>query len=301
MLLTPPDLGLARLRIHGFATLKPAEQLQAAALALHRDLSVEPANLRLAVNVAPASADIAQVAFCTTRGDPAANIATNLLAAMQSGTVYWVDAPSGYIVGEGGAATVDFAASHDQLPLVATAMLSAIDAAKTSRCVLVNRDRALISDERMAWWAAASGVPMVDGALPVTAPVPLVSPPRARVSVRSTTLDRALQFAALAGVACVALAAVHYAGAPVAAASPTTGNKADHSTAGALLERIGTIAPDVVAQAQSATYASGAWVLVLPDALDADALKRTVRAMQANGLAVQSTGAPSPRIRVQLP
>ena len=74
-----------------------------------------------------------------------------------------------------------------------------------------------------------------------------------------------------------------------------------HSTAGALLERIGTIAPDVVAQAQSATYASGAWVLILPDALDADALKRTVRAMQANGLAVQSTGAPSPRIRVQLP
>lgn len=300
-LITPPDLGLARLRINGFAALKPAEQLQAAALALHRDLSVEPANLRLAVKTAPESADIAQVAFCTKPVKSAAEIATHLLAAMQPGKAYWVDAPSGYIVGERGAAAVDFAGSQDQLPSVVTATLAAIDTSEAPQCVLVNRDRTLISDERLAWWAAASGVAMLDGELPVTASVPLLSPPRARVSVQTTTLDRALQFAALAGVACVALAGIQYAGAPVAEASPTTGSKTSHATAGALLDRIGSIAPDVVAQTQSATYASGAWVLALPDALDAETLKRAARALQANGLVVQSTGAPSPRIRVQLP
>ena len=299
--LTPPDLGLARLRINGFATLKPAEQLQAAALALHRDLSVEPANLRLAVNVAPESADIAHVAFCTKPVDSAANIATKLLAAMQPGKAFWVNAPSGYIVGERGAATVDFAGSQDELPSVVTGTLSAIDASKTPLCILVNRDRTHISDERVAWWAAASGVAMVDGELPDTVAVPLVSPPRARVSMRTTTLDRALQFAAFAGIVCVALAGIQYAGTSVAAAAPATGNKASQATAGALLDRIGTIAPEVVSQTQSATYASGAWVLALPDAVDAEALKRAVRAMEANGLAVQATGAPSPRIRVQLP
>ena len=300
-LLTPPDLGLTQLRINGFATLKPAEQLQAAALALRRDLSVEPANLRLAVHTAAESSDVANVAFCTTAVATSANIATNLLAAMQPGKAYWVDAPSGYIVGERGAASVDFAGSQDELPSVITATLSAIDARKTPECILVNRNRTLISNERMAWWAAASGVAMIDGELPVTAPAALVSPPRARVSIRTTPLDRALQFAAFAGVVCVALAVIQYASLPTATASETSGNKAGHSTAGALLDRIGTIAPDVVAQTQSATYASGAWVLALPDALDAQALKRAVRALQANGLAVQSTSAPSQRIRVQLP
>ena len=300
-LITPPDLGLARPRINGFAALKPAEQLQAAALALHRDLSVEPANLRLAVSVSPESTDVALVAFCTKPVDSAANIATNLLAAMQPGKAYWVNAPSGYIVGERGAATVDFAGSHDELPSVVTGTLAAISADRAPHCVLVNRDRTLISDERLTWWAAASGIAMVDGELPVTAPVPLVSPPRARVSARIATLDRALQFATFAGIVCVMLAGIQYAGAPVVAIPPTTSNKAGHATAGALLDRVGTIAPDVVAQTQSATYASGAWVLALPDAVDAQALQRAVRSMQANGLAVQSTGAPSPRIRVQLP
>ena len=301
MLIAPPDLGLARLRINGFAALKPAEQLQAAALALHRELSVEPATLRLAVSVAPESAGIAHVAFCTKPVDSAVNVATNLLAAMQPGKVYWIDAPSGYIVGERGAATVDFAGSQDELPSVVTGTLSDVDAGNTPQCTLVNRDRTLISDERMAWWAAASGVAMVDGELPVAAPVALVSPPRARVSVRTTTLDRALQFAAVAGIVCVALAAIQNADTPVAIASQPTGNKASHATAGALLDRIGTIAPDIVSQTQSATYASGAWVMALPDAVDGAALKRAARAMEANGLAVQSTGAPSPRIRVQLP
>ncbi len=301
VLLTPPELGLARLRIPGLAALKPAERLQAAALALRRELSVEPTNLRLAVAVAAESTDVACIAFCTKPLETAANISTNLLATMQPGRAYWVDAPSGYVIGERGAAAVDFAGLQDELPSVVAGTLATISAAEAPVCVLVNRDRGLISDQRMAWWAAASGVSMVDGELPVAAPGTLVSPPRARVAVRSTRLDRALQFATFASVVCVALAGIHYGNAPVAGASPAAGNKTSHATAGALLDRVGTIAPEVVALAQSATYASGAWVLALPDALDAAALERAVRAMQANGLAVQSTGAPSPRIRVQLP
>jgi hypothetical protein len=255
------------------------------------------------VKVAVESTDVALIAFCAKPVAVAPNVATHLLAAMKPGSAYWVGAPSGYIVGERGAATVDFAGSHDELPSVVTTMLSAVDAASTPQCILVNRDRTLISDERMAWWSAASGATMIDGELPITAPVALVSPPRARVSVRATTLDRALQFAAFAAMVCVALAGIQYVSSPAAAVATvvTTGNKGSHATAGALLDRIGIIAPDLVAQTQSATYASGAWVLVLPDAVDANTLKQALRAMEANGLAVQSTSAPSPRIRVQIP
>lgn len=300
-LLAPPDLGLARLRINGFAALKPSEQLQAAALALHRDLSVEPTNLQLAAQPAPDSGDVALVAFYARPVGASATIATRLLAAMQPGKAYWVDAPSGYIVSERGAATVDFPGSQDQLPSVVTATLSAMGTSATVQCVLVNRDRSLISDERVAWWAAASGVVMLDGTLPTTTPVLLRPPPRARLSPRRTRFDRALQASAVAGIICLALAAVQYATLPAVTASPTTGSKAGHATAGALLDRIGTIAPDLVTQTQSATYASGAWVLALPDAVEPETLKRAVRAMQANGLTVQATSAPGPRIRVQLP
>ena len=302
MLLTPPDLGLARLQINGFSALKPSEQLQAAALALHRDLSVEPTNLHLAAQPAPDSGDVALVAFYARPVGASATPATNLLAAMRPGKAYWVDAPSGYIVSERGAAAVDFPGSHDQLPSVVTATLSAMGTSSDAvQCVLVNRDRSLISDQRVAWWAAASGVVMLDGALPTTVPVPLLPPPRARLSPRRTMFDRALQAGTVAGVICLALAAIQYATAPAVATSPTAGRKASHATAGALLDRIGTIAPDLVAQTQSATYASGAWVLALPDAIEPETLKRAARAMQANGLTVQSTSAPGPRIRVQLP
>lgn len=303
VLLAPPDLGLAQLRINGFSTLKPAEQLQAAALALHRDLSVEPINLRIAVASAPQSDHLALVAFCTRpAADSSVQFATNLLPAMLPGKVFWVNAPSGYIIGEHGAAAVDFASSHDELPSVVTGTLSALDPSRPMQCVLVNRDRSLISDERLKWWAAASGVAMADGVLPADAAVPLVAPPRARVSVRATRLDRALKFAAVVSAACVALAGIQYGNVPAPSIPPFPAqDRSGQATAGALLDRIGTIAPGLIAQTQSATYASGAWVLTLPDAVDDAALKRAVSAMQANGLVVQSTVMPIPRIRVQLP
>jgi hypothetical protein len=309
VLLTPPELGLARLSITGFSALKAAEQLQAAALALRRELSIEPAPLRLAVATAADSGDVARVAFCTTPVDPAKAqpVATVLLAAMRRGQAFWVGAPGGFIVTEQGAATVDFAAADDQLPAVVTDILSAMDASASAECVLVNRDRARVSDERLAWWSAASGVAMVDGALPSSAPVLLATPPRARIAPLITRLDRALQVGAVAAILCAVLAGVRYAtisssNAPSMTASSTNAITATHHAApGALLERIGSIAPDVVLRAQSATFASGTWVLALPEGMDASAVSRATRAMQANGLLAQSTNAPTPRIRVQLP
>ena len=300
-ILTPPELGLAQLRINGFAALKPAEQIQAAALALHREFSIESPNLRLAAVTAPHVNDVAQIAFSTTPMATAPNVACTLLPAMQAGIAYWVNAPSGYIVSERGAAAVDFVGVHDELPSVVVATLSSLGSTDAARCVLVNRDRTLISDERVAWWAAAGGVTMVDGALPAAVAVALLPPLRPRLSARKTALDRTLQACAVAAVACVALAAFQYLSLPATVPSQPGANMAGHASAGALLERIGSIAPEVITQTQGATYASGAWVTALPDGFDAAALTRVQRALEANGLLVQSTGAPSPRIRVQLP
>ena len=282
----------------GFAALKPAEQMQAAALALFRELSVDPQQLRLAVLPCADDPNAARIAFCAPPVDGKTLLETTLLAAMQPNTAFWVDAPSGYIVGPRGAAVVDFAGSQDALPSVVEGTLAHISADPAARCVLVNRNASLASEERMAWWAAASGVVMVDGELPVSKAVPLVTPLRGRVTARKTRLDRALQWAAVGSVVCLGLSALPYAKLATPAATEAPRNSVN---AGALLDRLGTIAPDVVAQAQSATFASGAWVLVLPDAFNAEALARSARALEANGILVQTTRAPGPRLRVQLP
>jgi hypothetical protein len=301
--LIPPQLGLARLSITGFATLKPAEQMQAAALALYRELSVDPKQLRLAVQAMPDDPNAARVAFCKPLANSKATLETSLLAAMQQGRAFWVDAPAGFIVGPRGAAAVDFAGTHDALPSVVEGTLSHFGSDTTARCTLVNRDRSLVTDERMAWWAAASGVTMVDGEMPVTTPVTLIAAPHGRIAPRKTAVDWALQWTAIASALCLVLSGLRYANSSAAGSMATAGANTAQSQAlpGALLDRVATIAPDLVAQTQSATFASGAWVLALPDSFDAAAIKRSARAMQANGLAVQSTLAPSPRIRIQLP
>jgi hypothetical protein len=298
-LLTPPQLGLVTLRINGFAALKPIEQLQAATLALHRDLSVGPTGLRLAAQPAQ-SPDEAKVAFCAGASAATTHLATGLLAAMQPGKVYWVDAPSGYVVGERGAASVDIPSSQHDLPSVVAATLAGIGVSSGAQCILVNRDRSVVTDERISWWSAASGVTMVDGALPKTTPVQLVAPPRHRVRANTTALDRALMTAAIASVVCVLLAGLRLVNQP--SLPPAAGtSKTLHASAGALLDRVGTITPELVGQMQAATYASGAWVLTLPDTFAPETLKRAASALEANGLAVQTTNAPGPRIRVQLP
>ena len=294
-----------RLRIPGFARLKPAEQMQASVLALNRDLSIGASQLKLAAIAAADSGDEALVAYCQQPhlgGAAATNPATRLLAAIQPGVIYWVAAPAGFVIGEHGAATVEHAVDSDSsLPSVVAATISS---ASTSapRCVLVDRDRATVTDNTVAHWAAASGAEIVDGDLPDSAPVTLVSPPRVRMQQATTGLDRALQWSAIAAVACAVIAGLQFTASPSPA--PTQGTvdgKRLQSTAGALFERVATVAPDVAGQLQTGTYAGGAWVLTVPDSVDATTLSRMTRSLESNGLAAQSTLAPGPRLRVQLP
>ena len=304
-LLVPPLLGLVRLRIPGFVSLNTTERLQASALALNRDLSIRSGGLKLAVAAAPDSTDEALIAYCSEPGDgdkSSLNPTTQLMGVVTPGIVYWVDAPQGYVVGERGAAAVESTAGSDtSLPSVVTATIASAST-PNPRCILVNRDRSAITDDDIAHWAAASGVEISDGTLPATAPVALVSPPRARDMRPTTGFDRALQWSAFAAVACAALAAVQFAGtAAPSATQGTVDGKRSQSTAGALFERVATIAPDVTSQLQSGTYAGGAWVLTVADSVDAATMQRITRALEGNGLAAQSTGTPGPRLRVQLP
>ncbi len=329
----PPTLALVRLSIPGVRGLSSAEQLQAVRLALRRELSVQGDDLRLAL-ATDATSDEVRIAWCTASGDAAkraAPLATPLLAAMQPGVVYWVGAPQGYLIGERGAlaiesdaATVQSSAprSNDQLPAEAATLLASISTASTraavAQCILVDRDRTQLPDEVLAHWQAASGVAMHDGGLPASDPLPLVAPPRVAMRAPVTSLDRALRGLFTASAACLALAAAKFVLLPGAtASSPPTSPVAALTTAangpasaGALFSRIASIAPDALPQLQSATYASGAWLLVLSESDRADKqaytdrvawMQRTVALLEANGLAVQSTPPPAPRLRVSLP
>lgn len=323
----PPTLALTRLLIPGMRGLSPAEQVQAAALALRRELSVHGDDLRLAL-ATDATSDEVRIAWCTASVDavnPATPLATPLLAAMQPGMVYWVGAPQGYLIGERGALAIetDVAAADaaprgaDQLPREAATVLasaSQTSAHGAARCILVDRDRTGLPDRVLEHWQAASGVEMRDGALPASQALPLVAPPRVTMRAPVTSLDRALRGLFAASCACLALAAAKFALlAGTAAPSPTTplaSGANGPASAGALLNRIGSIAPEALPQLQSATYASGAWLLVLSETDGADKsaqadraawLQRTVALLEANGLAVQSTPPPAPRLRVSLP
>ncbi len=299
--LAPPELGVARLRIPGFVRLTTVEQLRAAALALNRDLGVGSANLRLAAQAVAESPNEAWVAYTTHAVAANSTLSTHLFNALNSGHTYWVGAPGGYIVGARGAAAVETNGSADSasLPDVVAAMLTRrTDAASVGEdCILVDRDRAMLSDDTLALWQAASGASIIDGSLPPGGTTRLVAAPSLQTVARATAFDAATRWAAVAGVICAIIAGAKLAMLP----STSTGVTAQKQTPpGALLERIATVAPDVLARTQSATYASGAWVFGLSDALDATAQLRMQSALAANGLQAQATGAPTPRVRVYL-
>ena len=300
-LLTPPELGVARVRIPGFSRLTAIEQLRAAALALNRDLGVGSTQLRLATQATASSTDDAWVAYATHAVAANSALSTQIFNALSTGKTYWVGAPGGYIVGAQGAAAIEVTSNaHDAgLPAIVAAMLSphAGGSSVANHCILVDRDHTLLTDDTLALWQAASGVPMVDGNFPLGAETRLVAAPSLQTVARSTTLDVALRYAAVAGVVCALIAGARFAMLP----SINTANTAQKQPSpGALLERIATVAPDVVARTQSATYASGAWVFGLSDALETPAQLSMQRALAANGLQAQATGAPTPRIRVYL-
>lgn len=303
VVIVPPRLGLARLAIPGFAALAANERLQAAALALRRDLSVSGADLRVAATPAPGSTTSsghAMVAWCSSISDTDNRpIATDLPGAVQPGRLYWVAAPAGYLVGETGAVVVEHADPGQALPTEVTAMLAARGCQQVTDIVLVDRDVTALPDDRLALWSAASGVTLRDGLWPASSPVLLVAPPRARVRAVTTALDRALRWAFVAALVCLGLSAWRYASLPAPAPLPAAASTAP--APGALLDRISISAPDLLPHLQSATYAGGAWVFVLAEAYDAAAMQRATRMLEGNGLVVQSARAPGPRLRVSLP
>ncbi len=300
-LLTPPELGVARVRIPGFSRLTSAEQLRAAALALNRDLGVGSANLRINAQAVTSSSDDAWVAYTTHAVAANSALSTYVFNALNTGKTYWVGSPGGYIVGAQGAAAVEAASTIDDagLPAIVAVMLSprAGSASVANDCIVVDRDRALLTDDTLALWQAASGVSMVDGKFPLGVATRLIAAPSLQTVARSTTLDVALRCAAVAGVVCALIAGAKFSMLPPINVSSTAQKQ---PLSGALLERIATVAPDVLARTQSATYASGAWVFGLSDAFDAPAQLSMQSALAANGLQAQATGAPTPRVRVYL-
>ena len=289
------------MRIPGFSRLTAAEQLRAAALALNRDLGVGAANLRLAAQALASSPDDAWVAYTTHAVAANSAVSTHLFNALNTGKTYWVGAPGGYIVGAQGATAVEATSNADDagLPAIVAAMLSPRvgSASVGSDCILVERDQALLDDATLALWQAASGVAMVDGNFPSGAETRLVAAPSLQTVARSTTLDVALRYAAIAGVACALIASAKLAMLP---SIGVTTAPLKQPSPGALLERIATVAPDVLARTQSATYASGAWVFGLSDPFDAPTQSSMQRALAVNGMQAQTTGAPTPRVRVYL-
>ncbi|MBL8310842.1 MAG: hypothetical protein JNL19_10510 [Burkholderiales bacterium] len=324
----PPALALVRLSIPGIRGLTPAEQLQAATLALRRELSIKRDDLHLAV-ATDAANDEVRIAWCTpaaSAGGDAAPVATQLLAAMQPGVVYWVAAPQGYLVGERGALAIESAdpaadqtgraaLDADRMPSEAATLLATASQHPGAECVFVDRDTLRLPDPVLAHWQAASGVRMRDGLLPASTPIPLVTPPRVSLRPPVTALDRALRAVFAASLLCVLIAGARFALLPAPqplapSTAPAANTASGPASAGALLNRIAAIAPELLPQTQNATYASGAWLLVLSETDRADAatsaqraaaLQRAVALLEGNGLAVQSTPPPTPRLRVSLP
>lgn len=302
--LTPPQLGVARVRVPGFSRLTTDEQLRAATLALNRDLGVNAANLHLGVRPVTLSSDDAWVAYASLQAAPNGTLSTQIFSALNADKTYWVGAPGGYIVGAQGAAAVEAVdavatAEGTGLPAIVAAMLSpgAGLTSPANDCVLVDRDRALLSDHTLALWQAASGVVMTDGNFPTGSDVRLVAAPSLQTVARSTVLDRALRYCAIAAVACASIAGARLVMMPSTSVTSTAPRQ---PTAGALLDRVATISPEALTRTQGATYASGAWVFGLSEAFDGPTQSAMQRALENNGLQAQATGAPTPRLRVSL-
>lgn len=307
--LTPPAVGLVRLRVPGFSRLTPSERLQAATLALTRDLGVTQVQ-RLCAIAVPDATDEAAVAYTadtTADRSSAVTLTTRVLGLMQPSKIFWVDAPRGFVVGERGGAALEAidagnaVAAMQPLPSVVAALIGSLSDTVNAQCILVRRDRVALTDNTLAYWRAASGIDFVDGALPTTQPITLLSPPKTTVRPAITSLDRALRAASVGALVCAFVAGAHYALTPNPTPDSSLAPPLNAATPGALFERIAVVAPDLPELLQSATFAGGAWVLVLADTTDASALLRTTQRLEANGFAVQSTRAPGPRLRVSLP
>lgn len=302
--IVPPELGVARLSIAGFAALDDSERMRAAALGLQRDLGLRADSLLLAAAPAPTRSTQggeALVAWCLRRNESDGAIpVTDVFAAMQQPRLHWVDAPGGYLIGPMGATTVEpDAGTRDALPESLLTLLATPGSEALSECVLVQRDRDALDDDRLALWSAASGIRFQDGAWPESQAVALVAPVLAAPRQAPAALDRALRWALAFALVCVALSAWRFASLSPVAVGATTG-ATQAAAAGPLLGRIQRVVPALFASLQGASYGGGAWVLTFAPGVDAESLRTAVALLETNGFAVQSTSQPAPRLRVAL-
>ena len=304
--IVPPELAVARLSIAGFAALDDSERMRAAALGLQRDLGLRADSLLLAAAPAPTRSTQggeALVAWCLRRNESdGAMPVTDVFAAMQQPRLHWVDAPGGYLIGPMGAATVEpDAGTRDALPESLLTLLATPGSDALSECVLVQRDRAALDDDRLALWSAASGIRFRDGAWPESQAVALVAPVLAAPRQAPAALDRALRWALAFALVCVALSAWRFASLPpVSRGGSATAAQSAAVAAGPLLGRIQRVVPALFASLQGASYGGGAWVLTFAPGVDAESLRTAVALLETNGFAVQSTSQPAPRLRVAL-
>jgi hypothetical protein len=331
-----------RSRIAGFSALSIEDQQRAAAFALKRDLGVDSTRLRLAARaLSGKDSDIASIAFVTqptnvttardtgsTINEPAAHAPVELFDAMASGALHWYNAPSGFVVGPMGAATIEHHSDQpDHLPNEVLSMLGHDHTAQ--RVVLIN-PQGSIEHATLAMWQAATGASFTvenKAAFDQQRSLTLRAPTRAAIAQPRSALDRALMAACVASVVCMCIAGIARWWQPrsesamdSANASMTAGDVARRGMgSGELLNRIATVSPPLLRSMKTATFGGGAWVIALnapspaatggaasPDAASSlasttDSLVATAKALRDNGLLVQTISQPEPRLRVSAP
>ena len=312
--LYPSSLALIRTRINGFATLKPDDQLRAAAFALKRELGIDANTVKLAVRLLDAADDVA-IAYAPVSNPPGFSACpATFFDAMRSNDVYWFGAPNGIAVGPNASVIIELHEPAHELPNEIVTLLAAHGAPTQ----VVLREAVSGPDEgTLAHWSAATGARFsLDDTSRVLSghQVPLVSVSHAAVVQARSRLDRALLAACAASVVCAVLAGLHWARLPALASSPVASGKVTESP-GNTFTRIATISPELIRTMKSATYGGGAWIIGLnarvangpagnatgASVQSAALVTRAASALQSNGLAVQVVTEPEPRIRVQAP
>jgi hypothetical protein len=296
----PAHIAVVSARIPQFDALAETDRLRAAALALKRDFNIDETQLKLAARSVGDGGRVL-IAYTTNSRRSDESVDARWFDAVMHDAIYWVGAPGGIVLSNGGAAAVEHWSLADGIPAPIMSLVSQAVVRGTSERVrvIVDDPSGAIDESTLQLWGASLGVAVERGPLPgAPKPIALVAPPVAATSQRASGLDRALQAGACVAAACALFAVLRYANLPAAntSATPSTTNAASGE-----LWATATLASPALAEAmKSASYGGGAWVIVAPP-LERTALPAVERAIAASGLAVQAIAEPEPRVRVRRP
>jgi hypothetical protein len=301
MLIAPPQLALVTARVPGFDTLTPADRLRAAALALKREFNVESTALKLAAQrITHRDDDRILIAYTTHATNGAATLDARWFDAAQTETIYWVDAPNGFVLSNAGAAPIEHWSASEGVPTPIMAVVAQRNRDQLSATRVVIEDDRTIDEATLNLWRASLGVEIERGSLPGTArAIVLTAPPTAAIEPAKTSLDRALFAATCVAAVCALLSIARYVALPSAAPTANASN-APSTSPGELWFRATNAAPQLAERTKQASYGGGAWVITAPT-LERNALPSIAQSLSANGLATQIVAEPEPRVRVQKP